>query len=79
MVLGNWLATPESNCILWLPGPGRNSDLQRGVELQSALKDLNAGKFSPWLHDRLYDPTNGTTSAGAIVEYLDSKGKRMRN
>ncbi|MCE5229718.1 hypothetical protein LLG95_09000 [bacterium] len=56
--------------ILWMPGPDGKAWLTPTDQARDkAFADLAKTGLTPWLCDRIYDPTNGTKSAGDLAEF----------
>jgi hypothetical protein len=54
--------------LAWTEGPDKTFDLKPDDKLKQEFKaTISAEKPSPWITERIYDPTNGTRSKGDII------------
>ena len=61
-------ASQPCSWMVWMPGPTGVYAIEPGPEVAEAIENFerSGGQYTPWLADRLYDPTNGA-SGGDIV------------
>ncbi len=65
----------KSKWVLWMPGPNAKFDIVDGQEMREAMVELNSGKLSPWLDERLFrwgtDSGQRDVMISSLADFLD--------